>query len=141
MGMGKKNITTQQIARLTARELRKTSTKAEELFWRKVRNRQFLGLRFLRQHPLYYRYDGKLRFFISDFYCHEKKLVIEVDGGIHERQEDYDIKRSEILKSKNYHILRFKNEDIFKDFDHVLIKLKKTIEEIGKDLPYPQPLP
>jgi very-short-patch-repair endonuclease len=141
MGMGKKNITTQQIARLTARELRKNQTNAEELFWQKVRNRQFLGLRFLRQHPLYYRYNNKLRFFICDFYCHEKQLVVEVDGGIHELQGDYDLKRSEILENKNYHIIRFKNENIFKDINHVLIKLKKIIEEIGKDLPYPRPLP
>ena len=39
------------------------------------------GLRFLRQRPLYYHYYGKLRFFISDFYCHELKLVVEIDGG------------------------------------------------------------
>ncbi|KPL14754.1 MAG: hypothetical protein AMS23_00205 [Bacteroides sp. SM1_62] len=66
---------------------------------------------------------------------------MEVDGGIHEQQGDYYLKRSEIPESKNYHIIRFKNEDIFKDVNHVLIKLKKTIEEIGNDLPYPRPLP
>jgi very-short-patch-repair endonuclease len=66
---------------------------------------------------------------------------VEVDGGIHEQQGDYDIKRSEILESKNYHVIRFENADIFKDVNQVLIKLKETIEELGKDLPYPRPLP
>jgi very-short-patch-repair endonuclease len=141
MGMGNKNKTTKKIARLTARELRKKQTKAEELFWQKVRNRKLLGLRFLRQRSLYYHYYGKLRYFISDFYCHQLKLVVEIDGGIHELQEEYDQKRSEILECKNYHVLRFKNEDIYKDINIVLLNLKNDINKLGMDLPSPQPLP
>ncbi len=59
----------------TARRLRKRQTKSEKLLWQALRNRQLSDLKFLRQHPIGHS--------IVDFYCHENRLVIEIDGGIH----------------------------------------------------------
>jgi very-short-patch-repair endonuclease len=81
-----------------ARELRKNSTTAEKLLWEELRNRQLNGAKFYRQHPLIYEEDrGNLHFFIADFYCAEHKLVIELDGKIHEYQRNYDRERDLII--------------------------------------------
>lgn len=61
--------------RAIARRFRKRPTGSEELLWQALRNRQLDGLKFLRQHPIGVS--------IVDFYCHEKRLVVEVDGGMH----------------------------------------------------------
>ena len=58
------------------RELRQSSTKAEKILWEYLRNRNLDGMKFRRQHPI----DK----FIADFYCHEKKLVVELDGAVHD---------------------------------------------------------
>jgi leucyl-tRNA synthetase len=81
-----------------ARQLRKNMTPEEKVLWQKLRNRNFHGLKFLRQHPLIYEeINGKPLFFVPDFYCSEKKIVIEIDGKIHEFQKEYDERRAEIL--------------------------------------------
>jgi len=85
---------------------------------KKERRRQFMGYKFLRQHPVFYEYYGKRKFFIADFYCHELKLVVEIDGGIHEKQKDYDRLRSEILESqKGLRVIRFNNEEVLKEIN------------------------
>lgn len=76
-------MTVTQFARQLAREFRKNPTPAEKQLWTKLRGKHLLGLKFLFQHPIFYRYENKKRFFVADFYCHKLKLVIEVDGGIH----------------------------------------------------------
>mgnify|MGYP006298791947 CR=1 FL=1 len=68
-----------------AKMLRKNMTVTEKLLWEKLRNKQ-LGVRFKPQHPI-----GR---FIVDFYCHQSKLVVEVDGEIHDQQKEYDIGNS-----------------------------------------------
>lgn len=75
-----------------ARALRLTSTEAEELLWQELRDRKLNGLKFRRQHPI----DK----WIADFYCHEKKLVIELDGSVHNEKEiaEYDARREKELK-------------------------------------------
>ena len=67
-----------------AKELRKSMTEAEEILWKHLRNNKLNELKFRRQHPL--------DIFIADFYCHQKKLIIELDGGIHDTldQKEYD---------------------------------------------------
>ncbi len=83
-----------------ARKLRKNMTPEEGLLWANFRKRRFKGLKFLRQHPIVYEIINNRRiFFIADFYCAEKKLVIEVDGKIHDFQKDYDDRRDEILRN------------------------------------------
>jgi len=81
----------------TARELRAKSTRAEKILWDVVRNRKIQNKKFNRQFPVYFEIDGQEKFFIADFYCHENKLIIEIDGGIHETQKDYDKLRTIII--------------------------------------------
>jgi len=113
-----------------ARELRQNMTEAEQVLWKELRNRKFIGLKFVRQHPLIYQViNNEPRYFIADFMCYEKKLVIEVDGLIHEFQKEEDEHREEILKSMGLNILRIKNEEV-KDILKVMEKIKTYINEL-----------
>lgn len=95
------------------RMLRAKSTLAEKDLWKKLRNRKVDGLKFNRQHPIIYGNDDfDLKFFIADFYCAEKKLVIELDGGIHNYTTEYDKDRDEIIEGLGIKVIRFKNEEI-----------------------------
>lgn len=95
------------------RELRRLQTPEEKELWEKLRNPKFNGLKFLRQHPIVYAYkDYTPLFFVADFYCAEKKLVIELDGKIHEFQKDYDENRDSILKELGLRVLRIKNAEL-----------------------------
>ena len=109
---------------LLARELRKKQTPEEKLLWEELRNRRLNGLKFLRQHPIIYENDPHkgLLFFIADFYCAEKRLVIELDGKIHDFQKEYDANRDFILKQLNLRVLRIKNEEL-KDMKEVKRKI------------------
>ena len=106
------------------RKNRANGKPAENTFWKGVRNRQILGIKFNRQFPIFFEYEGENRFFITDFYCHEHKLIIEIDGGIHETQKDYDILRSYILNQLGYTIIRFANEEILDDLTGSITRLK-----------------
>ncbi|MCG8698178.1 MAG: DUF559 domain-containing protein [Bacteroidales bacterium] len=96
-----------------ARDLRKRQTPSEKLLWENLRNRKLKGKKFNRQFPIVYDETGfKLHFFIADFYCDEAKLVIELDGKIHEEQEEYDKTRDSIMGQLGLKVLRFKNEEL-----------------------------
>jgi very-short-patch-repair endonuclease len=103
-----------------SRELRLNMTPAETLLWNRLSNKQFLGLRFRRQHPIH-RY-------IVDFYCHEKKFIIEVDGEVHEKQSVYDYRRDQELSNQGYHVIRLTNSEIEHDIDIVLNRLSAFIQ-------------
>ncbi len=104
MDLSKKGITE------LARELRKNQTPSEKLLWESIRKRKLNGLRFVREKPFVHtQYETKRYFYIADFYCAEHKLVIELDGKIHDSQKDYDFQRTEVLKSLGLKILRIKN--------------------------------
>ena len=110
------------------RELRKNQTKTEDLMWRMLRNRRFTGKKFLRQHPLCVRsVQGKVSFYIADFYCAEHKLVIEVDGPIHEMKKEYDKNRDEVMQAEGLRILRFTNDEVNKN-------PQKVLEQIAVEL-------
>lgn len=71
-----------KVIRKHARELRKSATDSEKQLWAQLRNRKLSGYKFLRQHPIIYKDDYKgLNYFIADFYCNAKKVVIELDGS------------------------------------------------------------
>jgi very-short-patch-repair endonuclease len=113
-----------------ARKLRQDMTPEEKLLWANLRNRKFKGLKFLRQHPIIYEIiDNRRLFFIADFYCAEKKLVVEIDGKIHCFQKDYDERRDEILSNMELRVLRIKNEEL-KDVCAVLDKIGMFIKNI-----------
>ena len=126
-------LSPQQYARQRARKLRKTATEAEKILWRKLRNKQFMGYKFLFQHPVFYTTNNRIKFFIADFYCHRLLLIIEVDGGIHEQQKEYDKIRTELLVNKKYKLIRFSNEEVQNNINKVLIDLKKEVNKIIKD--------
>jgi very-short-patch-repair endonuclease len=103
-----------------AKELRKSMTEAEEMLWKQIRNNKLKGLKFRRQHPL--------DIFIADFYCHERKLILELDGGIHDTPEqmEYDEGRTAELEEKGFKILRFKNDEVLNDINQVLEKISEA---------------
>jgi len=110
-----------------ARHLRKNQTRAERILWQELRDRRFEGLKFLRQHPFIHgARDGRLLFFIADFYCAQKSLVIELDGNIHDFQKEYDYQRDLLLKMKGLEILRIKNEEL-KDMEAVKEKIRDCL--------------
>jgi very-short-patch-repair endonuclease len=100
-----------------ARRLRKNQTDAEKLLWKILRNRQLLGLKFRRQHPV-----GP---YILDFYCHDCKLCIELDGGQHYtsagQQGDKD--KTAFLATRGVRTLRFSNLDVLQNIEGVLLKI------------------
>lgn len=92
--------------------LRLNQTEAEEKLWQVLRAHRFNDFHFRRQHAI-----GA---FIVDFCAPQEKIIIEVDGGQHLSQEEYDIQRTEFLKSKGYRVLRFWNHQVLKDIEGVV---------------------
>ena len=107
-----------------AKELRRYETEAEKRLWAKLCRNQMLGLQFRRQHPI--------NRFIVDFYCVKIKLVIEVDGNIHELPENkvYDIGRSQILNDFGITVIRFINNQIIEDIESTIIKIKNKVQQL-----------
>ena len=103
-----------------AKKLRLESTLAEKLLWSRIKARRLNGWKFRRQHPF-----GS---FILDFYCHEKKLVIELDGGYHDYylSREQDKERDKILKKHNIKVLRFKNDEVLHGLEAVLQTIATT---------------
>jgi very-short-patch-repair endonuclease len=109
--------------KMHARELRLNMTESEKLVWNEIKNRKLSGFKFLRQHPIIYKGDlSRLHYFIADFYCYEKKLILEIDGPIHDTKQEYDKFRDSELKSLGMHILRIKNEE--------LVNIKEILQKI-----------
>ena len=113
------------ITKQLCRELRKNSTGSEKIFWETVRNRKFENKKFYRQYPIFFDYHDKQRFFIADFYCHEERLIVELDGKMHDFQKDYDELRTYIINTVGIKVIRFKNEEIENKLDMVLDELRK----------------
>jgi very-short-patch-repair endonuclease len=117
----KKRIRSSQAIQQRARELRKEPTTSEALLWARLRNRQLDGLKFRRQHPI-----GRS---IVDFYCPEKRLVIEVDGGIHDQTVEEDLERTKVLQSLGYRVIRFRNLVVEQNINLVLSTIQKACRQ------------
>ena len=105
-----------------ARELRKEMTPAEKKLWQVLRGNQLDGLYFRRQHAF-----GT---YIVDFVCIPEKLVIEVDGGSHLEQEDYDQERTRWLEEeKGYQVIRFSNDDVLKNIHEVVEAIRDAVKD------------
>jgi len=98
-----------------ARDHRKNPTEAEDTLWQAVRNSK-LGHKFRRQHAI--------SRFIVDFVCIEKRLVVEVDGPIHEYQKREDKEREQIIKEEGFRVIRFTNNEVLNNLEVVLGKIK-----------------
>ncbi len=118
------------IAKEFCRNLRANQTDSEAIIWEIVRDRKLLGKKFLRQHPIFYDLLSKESFYICDFYCHELKLVIEIDGQIHQYEKLKDIERDEIMNLLGLYVLRIKNEEIENSISKVIDKIKNSIVEL-----------
>ena len=99
------------------RDLRKNQTKTEQILWFELRNSK-LGAKFKRQHSI----GG----YIADFYCQKYKLIIELDGEVHNSKEaeEYDVVRDKFFKELGYKVLRFQNSEVEKDVERILEKIK-----------------
>lgn len=111
-----------------AKELRCAMTPAEKILWKHLKANRLNGLHFRRQQIVHGYYP--------DFYCHQHELIVELDGGIHELQEEYDAEREEYLISLGFRIVRFTNEDIIKNLPAVLKKIVEACFPV--DSPFPQ---
>jgi len=110
-----------------ARELRRKQTPAEELFWELVRDRQYLGLKFRRQHQV-----GD---YILDFYCHDIRTAIELDGPVHEHRQKKDSRRDAYLESQGIRVIRIQNEELLGNPEAVLSRLASQLTSIKRPLP------
>lgn len=119
--------------KLAARELRcrAVETPAERVLWQALRNRGLGGLKFRRQQPL-----GP---FVVDFFCASCRLVVEVDGTIHEDEDRaaQDAARTEILAAHGFRVIRFRNEEVLNDLDGVLMRIFETANAVQAALPSP----
>lgn len=99
------------------KELRKNATLQEKLLWERLRNSKF-GFRFKRQYSI----GG----YILDFYCAKKRLIIELDGGVHDAKEakEYDEVRDKFFRELGYTTLRFSNSEVEKDLEEVLNRIQ-----------------
>jgi acetylglutamate kinase len=106
-----------------AEELRNRMTSAEELLWKQIHINEWKQ-KFRRQHPI--------ANYVVDFYCHALKLVIELDGGIHEVEDvkKYDEYRESHLKELGLTVLRFKNEQVFKENKLVIETIANTVNKL-----------
>ena len=111
-----------------SRQMRSEATDAERKLWQNLR-RANLGLKFKRQYAA--------RGYIVDFCCPQRRLIIELDGGQHAENIEYDDRRSSVLGKDGFKVLRFWNSDVLENIDGVL----ETIMEALQQAPSPQPSP
>ncbi len=106
-----------------AKALRKNMTPAELKLWQHIKDNKISGLRFRRQHPI--------DIFIADFYCHKLRLIIELDGKIHNNStnQEYDKNRTAELERLGIKVIRFTNEEVLEDVENVVEKIKIICEE------------
>jgi len=102
-----------------AKEFRKAPTKSEKIMWNTLRNRQFINLKFRRQHLI----AG----YIVDFYCSELALTIEIDGSVHQNQIREDRERQKIIENLGIIFFRVGSKEVEEDINKILKKLKKFI--------------
>ena len=100
-------------------------TDAEMVLWSRLKNRNIFKVKFRRQHPV--------DIFVLDFYCHEIKLAIEVDGRIHLKKEiqEYDEGRSHDIEKSGIKMLRFTNEQILNNLNEVQTTILNTINDLS----------
>jgi len=104
-----------------AKELRRQMTREERILWQQLRTNRLQGFHFRRQQVI----AG----FIADFYCHAAGLVVEMDGGIHQQQAEYDAERDRVLATLGLRILRVRNIEILENLAGVLERIAAACRE------------
>lgn len=105
-----------------AKALRTHQTDAENRLWYQLRAHRFMGLKFKRQKPV-----GR---YIADFMCAKQKLIIEIDGGQHTEELEYDQQRDAWLRSQGYTVLRFWNNDVMQHMEGVLEQIRNALSPL-----------
>lgn len=123
------------MTRVLAHQLRENQTEVEKRLWYCIRNRQIHGAKFRRQATI-----GR---YIVDFACFERHLIIELDGGQHASPSIREEKRTAWLRSQNFSILRFWNNDVTENMDGVLQQIADALNRPASVAvtPHPAPLP
>jgi very-short-patch-repair endonuclease len=105
------------------KKLRNNATPAEAFLWRHLKAKKLCGRRFNRQHSI--------KNYIVDFYCAVEKLVIELDGAVHQssKVQEYDKKRTEILNELGYTVIRFENKMVFENLESVLSEISEHFKQ------------
>jgi very-short-patch-repair endonuclease len=103
-----------------ARGLRRRSTEAEQLLWEALRGRKLDGVKFRRQHQLGH--------FIVDFWCPAYRLVIEIDGAIHDHLVEHDAERTAEIESRGCRVIRFRNDDVLTNLENVLQRIRAAVQ-------------
>ena len=111
-----------------AKRLRRDSTNVERKLWRHLRDRGIGHAKFRRQHPI-----GR---YVVDFACIEAGLVVELDGGQHVDQQEYDADRTGYLESKGFQVIRFWNNEVLENIEGVLGAIEAALKK-----PSPRPSP
>ncbi len=107
------------------RKLREQSTDAERLLWSKLRDRRMMNCKFRRQFPV-----GR---YIVDFVCREYNLIIELDGGHHREQQQYDAVRTEWFQSRGFEVLRYWDNVVLTGLDSVLESIGEVLRRRGAE--------
>ncbi|MBI1867155.1 MAG: endonuclease domain-containing protein [Methylocystis sp.] len=96
-----------------ARSLRRDAARAERIMWKLLQNRNLAGFKFVRQAPV-----GP---YFADFLCRERKLIVEIDGETHSRDEEiaHDARRTTFLEESSYRVIRFANAQVFENIEAV----------------------
>jgi very-short-patch-repair endonuclease len=102
-----------------AREMRHEPTEAENRLWQVVRRHQIANSHFRRQHAI--------ERFIVDFYCDAAKLIVEVDGEIHQYTKEEDAARQDFLESLGLRVLRFSNQEVLSKLDTVIENIRRAL--------------
>jgi len=134
-GEGTNKLPMPESVKAFARKLRHEQTDAESLMWGLLRDKRLGGAKFRRQHPV--------QSYVLDFYCHEAKLAIELDGGQHADALAHDETRSAFLKSQDIDVLRFWNNEFLAQTEAVLEKIWMELDSRGAIVvaqPAPSPL-
>jgi very-short-patch-repair endonuclease len=105
----------------SARHLRNNLTDAERCLWQRLKRRQSAGVKFRRQQPIGH--------FIVDFVCFERRVIVEVDGGQHAEQLNYDEQRTRWLEAQGYRVLRFWNNDVLANTEAVAQAVLDAVEQ------------
>ena len=112
-------------------ELRREASPAERRLWQHLARSQMQGFKFSRQIPI-----GP---YFVDFVCRSEKLVIELDGFSHDMRADYDIARTRYIEEQGFRVIRFTNEDVFKNLEGVLVMIGQNLTQMSLPTPSPSP--
>ena len=104
------------------KQLRNNLTPAEAFLWSQLKNRKLDNKRFTKQHSIGH--------YIVDFYCASEKLIVELDGEVHNNLEaqEYDYKRTAFLEQKGYKVIRFENKMVFDLLPSVLKEIRNHFD-------------